>query len=171
MGAATTGDAVNAQGNPEVCARILAMLDEAGVAYRATDHGIVTSSEAAAELRGTDLKIGGKSLLLKADDGFHVVAFSAATRMKSRLFRRAIGSRRLRFATPEELAQLTGLVPGCVPPFGRPILPFTLHADRALVENDHIAFTPGVRTRSIVMESAAWARLAKPQLGDFTEPA
>jgi Ala-tRNA(Pro) deacylase len=157
-------------GNPEICARILALLDTEGVAYRATEHDIVTSSEAAASLRGTPLKIGGKSLLLKADDGFHLVAFSAATRMKSRLFRRAIGSRRLRFATPEELATLTGLVPGCVPPFGRPILPFVLHADRALVANAEIAFTPGVRTLSIVMESADWAQVARPRLGDFAEP-
>jgi Ala-tRNA(Pro) deacylase len=161
---------VSARGNAEICARILSLLDSVGVTYALREHDAVTSSEVAATLRGTDLRAGGKSLVLKADDGFHVVVISAATRMESRLFRRSIGARRLRFATPVELAALTGLVPGCVPPFGVPILPFPLHADRALLESAQIAFTPGLTTRSIVMESADWARLACPRLGDFTEP-
>lgn len=156
-------------GNPDVLAAIVALLDGAAVPYELLEHDAVTSSEAAAGLRGTPLAIGGKSLLLKADDTFHLVAFSAATKMKSRLFRKHVGARKLRFAHRHELADMTGLVPGCVPPFGEPILPFALHADRRLMDDDRIAFTPGLRTRSVVMRSADWFALAKPQLGDFVE--
>lgn len=156
-------------GNPAVCDAICAALDAAGVAYRLIEHGPITSADQAAKLRGTPLEIGGKSLVMKADDGFHVVAASAAARIKSRLFRKAVGSRRLRFATREELAELSGLVPGGVPPFGAPVLPFPLHADRGLLVHDRIAFTPGLRTRSIVMASADWLAVARPRLGDFLE--
>jgi Ala-tRNA(Pro) deacylase len=156
-------------GSPDVLAAIVALLDGAGVPYDLLEHAPVSSSEAAAALRGTPLAIGGKSLLLKADDTFHVVAFSAATKMKSRLFRRHVGARKLRFARPDELAAMTGLVPGCVPPFGHPVLPFALYADRRLMDDDRIAFTPGLRTRSVRMRSADWLALAKPQLGDFVE--
>ncbi len=78
-------------GSPDVLAAIVALLDGAGVPYDLLEHAPVSSSEAAAALRGTPLAIGGKSLLLKADDTFHVVDFSAATKMKSRLFRRHVG--------------------------------------------------------------------------------
>lgn len=157
-------------GNPAICAAICAALDAAGVPHRVVEHDPVTSSEHAAALRGTPLEIGGKSLLMKADGVFHVVAASAAVRIKSRRFRKHVGARKLRFATREELAALTGLVPGCVPPFGHPVLPFALHADRGLLAHDRIAFTPGLRTRSIVMATADWVAVAQPSLGDFLEP-
>jgi Ala-tRNA(Pro) deacylase len=156
-------------GNPAVCEAILAALKAAGVAHELIEHAPLTSTAHAAELRGTPLEIGGKALIMKADDTFHVVAASSASRLKSRLFRKSVGARRLRFATREELTELTGLVPGCVPPFGTPILPFTLHADRGLLARERIAFTPGLRTCSIVMASADWLAVARPRLGDFLD--
>lgn len=156
-------------GSPAVCAAICAALDAAGVPYRLIPHAPVSSAADAAGARDTPLRIGGKSLLMKADDGFHLLAASAAARIRSLRFRKHLGSRRLRFATPAELAELTGLVPGCVPPFGAPILPFPLHADRGLLDHDRIAFTPGLRTRSIVMASADWCAVARPRLGEFLD--
>ena len=40
----------------------------------------------------------------------------------------------MRFADAAELLELTGLVPGSVPPFGPPVLPLELWADPALCE-------------------------------------
>lgn len=156
-------------GNPVVHDAICAALQSMGARYRRVEHAPLTSSEHAAALRGTPLEIGGKALLMKADDAFHVVVASAAVRLKSRRIRKHLGARRLRFATQEELATLTGLVPGCVPPFGVPLLPFALHVDRPLLARDRIAFTPGLRTCSIVMDMADWLTLAKPRLGDFQD--
>ena len=69
---------------------------------------------------------------------------------------------RLRFATPEELAALTGLTPGCVPPFGRPIFELDLYVDAALAAQDEIAFTAGDHGCSIIMPTAAWLDAARP---------
>ena len=40
----------------------------------------------------------------------------------------------------EELREMTGLVPGSIPPFGHPILPFDLYVDTGVCDNRRIAF-------------------------------
>jgi Ala-tRNA(Pro) deacylase len=98
-----------------------------------------------------------------AEPRFVLFVLPAAMRLPSAEARRATGARRSRFATERELRALTHCVPGCVPPFGEPILPLPLYAHRALLRNDRIAFTPGVRDASILMATADWARLARPR--------
>jgi prolyl-tRNA editing enzyme YbaK/EbsC (Cys-tRNA(Pro) deacylase) len=66
---------------------------------------------------------------------------------------------------------LTGLVPGSLPPFGRPLLPFDLFADSSLgAEQNKVAFNAGSLTDSIVMSATDWAEFAKPQRFDFAKP-
>ncbi|EDM80810.1 hypothetical protein PPSIR1_13043 [Plesiocystis pacifica SIR-1] len=127
-----------------------------------------TSRDSARE-RGEPLEIGGKALLIKVDDRFALFVLSAARRLDSKALRRSVGARKSRFATPEELAALTGgLVPGSVPPFGEPILPFPLIADASVLANARIAFNAGSLTDSIVLATADWAKVARPRVLEFT---
>lgn len=162
-------------GSDAVCDAILALLDGAGVEHRLVEHPPLDGPDAArqaARLRGTPLEMGGKALVLKADQAFVVAAFSAACRLQSRRLRKALGARRLRFATREELAALTGgLVPGCVPPVGRPVLDLDLLADPSLFDGPELAFTPGRLDRSVVVGSAAWRALTQPRIVQIVEPA
>jgi len=69
----------------------------------------------------------------------------------------------LRFASREELLELTGLVPGSVPPFGRPILPFPLYVDTGIAANDRIAFNAGslgLRPQDLSCVARRYAALA-----------
>jgi Ala-tRNA(Pro) deacylase len=78
--------------------------------------------------------------------------------------------KRLRFATPEELFELTGLLPGAVPPFGAPIFPFELFADIEVgTRFDRVAFNAGDRTRSIIMPAADWTAIARPRRFRFAK--
>lgn len=147
---------------------LLDLLRGADVAYRHIEHGPTRTSEESAEARGEPLAIGGKTLLLKMDDRFELFVLSAARRMVSSRARKAVGARRSRFATEDELFELTGLVPGTVPPFGEPILPFVLNVDRSVLAQDRIAFNAASPTESIVMATADWMRLAAPRLYDYT---
>jgi len=140
---------------------ILALLDDHGIACRRLHHRPTYTSADAARVRGEFLHIGGKALLLKADDRFVLVVISAALRLDSAALRRELGIRRSRFATPAELADLTGLVPGSVPPFGRPILPLTLYVDRSVLANDRIAFNAASLTDSIIMSVEDYRRIAR----------
>lgn len=162
-------------GSDAVRQAIFELLEAEGVPFREIRHRPLRSDGAAvsaAELRGTPIEMGGKALVLKADTGFVVAAFSAARRMASGRFRKAVGARRLRFATRDELSALTGgLVPGCVPPIGPPIFDLPLIADPSLFDCDELAFTPGRLDCSVVVSSASWKALCRPRIVSFVEPA
>lgn len=143
-----------------VLPRIEALL--ADVSHRRIVHAPITTALDAAEIRGTPLAIGGKSLVMKGDGVFSVFVISSARSSQGRLIRRHLGTRRLRFATRDELLSLTGLTPGCVPPLGRPIFDLPLYVDQSIVDNDQIAFSAGSHTVSIVMAVPDYLAIARP---------
>lgn len=141
---------------------VRALLDDAGVAYRELHHEPTYTSEESARVRGEKLRVGGKALLIKTDDVFRLFVLSAATKLDSGALKQHFRVKRVRFASAEELEAQTGLVPGSVPPFGAPTLPFELYADEGLVANERIAFNAGSLTDSIIMSMADWLRVARP---------
>lgn len=153
----------------EIRDRLLVLLRDAAAGYREIHHEPTTTSEASAEARGEPLEIGGKAIVMKADDAFHLFVISAARKIDARKIRAHLPARKTRFATAEELRGLTGLVPGSVPPFGHPLLPFPLHADVSVTRFARIAFNAASLTDSVVMATADWLRLAKPDVFDFAE--
>jgi prolyl-tRNA editing enzyme YbaK/EbsC (Cys-tRNA(Pro) deacylase) len=150
--------------------RIRRLLDEACVPYIQKQHGPTRTSEDSAAARGEPLSVGAKALLIKTDDIFRLFVLPADRKLDSEAIRRELGAKRSRFATPDELLAMTGLVPGSVPPFGEPILPFELYADTAVgQEFGRIAFNAGSLTDSIIMPAEAWESLAKPKRFEFAK--
>ena len=109
---------------------------------------------------------------MKTDKVFRLFVLPADRKLDSTAVRRHLGARKMRFATSEELHDLTGLVPGAVPPFGKPVLPFELYADEAVgVEYGRVAFNAGSLSHSIIMSASDWTALARPDRFRFsTEP-
>lgn len=146
----------------EVLPAIRQLLEEAGVTFREVHHEPTRTSEESAKARGEELRIGGKALLMKGDDVFRLFVLPADRKLDSGAIRREFGWKKLRFATPEELHERTGLVPGSVPPFGPPILPFELCLDQAATQNPRIAFNAGSLTDSIILSMSDYLTVAKP---------
>jgi Ala-tRNA(Pro) deacylase len=156
--------------NGDILSQIRSALLEAGIAFRDVEHQPTLTSAESAKARGEDLKVGAKALLVRYDDQFGNFVLPADRQLDSGAVKRCLHAKRLRFATPEELLELTGLVPGSLPPFGRPILPFELFADRSLgVDVDRIAFNAGSLTVSIVMSATDWEAFSKPRRFDFAK--
>lgn len=150
--------------------RIRTQLNAAGIAYREVEHEPTRTSEESAIARGESLRIGAKALLLRTDDVFQLFVLPANRKMDSTAIRRYLGVRKTRFASVEELDSLVGLVPGAVPPFGEPILPFKLYADIAMGrETDKVAFNAGLLTHSIIMAASDWLEIAKPERFRFAK--
>jgi len=152
----------------DVFQSICQLLDEHGAHYRHLHHAPTRTSEEAARLRGEDLRIGGKALLVKTDDMFRLFVLSAARRFDSAAVKKNLKVKRVRFATAEELHDMTGLAPGSVPPFGRPILPFDLYVDVSITENDRIAFNAGSLTDSLILAVSDYLRAASPAVMQFS---
>ena len=145
------------------------MLDEHGATYREVHHEPTYTSEESAKARGESVGIGGKALLLKVGDDFRLFVLSAALKLDSAALRKHLGVRTSRFAIREELQELTGLVPGSVPPFGEPILPFGLYVDESITSNETIAFNAALSTNRPTpqksrprLEARVWASAARP---------
>ena len=155
-----------------VTARILEMLSGAGIDYRHLQHQETPTSEESARVRGEPIEIGGKALVFKAGERFFLFVVSAARRVDSKRLRKVVGARSIRFASREELRERTGLVPGSVPPFGRPILDLDLVVDESVLANERIAFNAGSLTESVIMSTSDWKHLARPEtIVDVSLPA
>ena len=112
----------------EILPAIRELLNTAGVPFREVHHEPTRTSEESAKARGEELHIGGKALLMKGDDQFRLFILPANRKLDSGAIRRELGIKKLRFATPDELLEMTGLVPGSVPPFGPPYMPHRRYA-------------------------------------------
>lgn len=153
-----------------VLENIRALLADADVPFREVHHSPTRTSEDSAVARGEELKVGGKALLIKVDNVFRLFVLSADRKLDSTAIKRYFQAKKTRFATPEELLEKTGLVPGSVPPFGEPVLPFPLFVDPGVFENSRIAFNAGSLTDSIILDIAEYRRIARFESFPFSAP-
>lgn len=148
--------------------RVTRLLTLHDIAFRVLHHAPTHTSEESAKARGENVAIGGKAILMKVGEECRLFVLSAAKRIDSTKIKNHFGVKKLRFATREELRDLTGLVPGSVPPFGRPVLPFELCVDVSIPANEKIAFNAGSLTTSIIMDCRDYITLASPEVFDFS---
>jgi prolyl-tRNA editing enzyme YbaK/EbsC (Cys-tRNA(Pro) deacylase) len=146
--------------------RVHDLLKQAGVPFTVLRHEPVFTSEQAAAVRGTPLSSGAKALIIKGDD-FVMLVLPADRKLDNRKARSALGVRALRFATREEVEQLTGLQPGSIPPFGS-LFGFITYCDPALAENASINFNAGDHAISVQMAYADYLRVESPRLTPLT---
>ena len=84
------------------------------------------TSQEAADVRGVSLDSGAKAIILRdcgkkltlLDTPFYLAVVSASQRLNSKEFKKLIKCKNIRFATPEEVLEYSGCIPGAVPPFG-----------------------------------------------------
>ncbi len=160
-------------GKVSTAAALLDLLAASGRPYALLDHPEAVSAEAAAAARGTPLEIGGKSVLMSVEKlGFVVLVVGSDRRVEGKLLRKALGVQRYRFASPEELLALTGLRPGAVPAFARPLFDAELVVGEDVAARPEIAFAAASSTRSVRMATADWLAVARPRvIPAFTGPA
>lgn len=149
-------------------ARLVTMLEDRGVPFQTLRHAPVFTSQEAAEVRGTSLASGAKALICKTGDEFQMFVVPADRRLASAAVRRQLGIRSLRFASREEVGQLTTLTPGSIPPFGS-LFTLTTFCDHSLGDQDQINFNAGDHSISISMAFADYLAVESPTLGQFAE--
>lgn len=167
--ASSPHDANAHPGKATVLERLLQKLDAAGVPYQRQDHPPVYTSLQAAQVRGTSLHSGAKALVCKVDDRFALFVLPADQRLANRHVRRAFGARHLRFATVDEVLQLTGLRPGAIPPFGS-LFGLPTFCDRQLTALPKIHFNAGDHCVSLTLATKDYLRAECPILGYYAAP-
>jgi Ala-tRNA(Pro) deacylase len=143
--------------------RLETWLHQAGVPFSVLRHEPVFTSEQAAAVRGTSLASGAKALVLNAGDSFLLAVLPADRKLDSKKAREALCVKAMRFASKEEVEQLTGLQPGSIPPFGS-LFGLTTYCDPALAENASINFNAGDHSISVQMLYAEYQRVENPKI-------
>ncbi len=141
--------------------RLHDQLTQAGIAFTVLRHEPVFTSEQAAAVRGTTLASGAKALVVKAGEAFLLLVLPADRKLDSRKARDGLSVKSLRFATKEEVLELTGLQPGSIPPFGS-LFGLATHCDPALAETPSINFNAGDHSVSVQMNYADFVAVEKP---------
>ena len=144
--------------------RIETLLTEHSVPYEVSHHQPVYTSEEASRVRGTSLRSGAKALICKCNQEMILFVMPADKRLAGKPVRRHFGWKRLRFATAEEVEELTGLKPGSIPPFGS-LFGLPTYCDDSLRENDFINFNAGDHAISVSMSCEDYLRVENPTLG------
>ncbi|MFH0870127.1 MAG: YbaK/EbsC family protein [archaeon] len=142
-------------------------LDEHKISYEYKEHEEVHTSEEAAKARGEDIKIGAKAMILKCDGKFIMFVLSAAKKIDSKKLKRLLDCESLRFATAEEVLKLTGCLPGGVPPFAN-LFGLDLIVDKSVIDNEHMAFNAGERTKSFKILTHNYVQLLSPRVEQFS---
>ena len=148
--------------------RLEELLRGKGIAFEVLRHAPVFTSEEAAAVRGTPLASGAKALICKADEQFLMIVLPADRKLASKLVRKAANAKSLRFASREEVEQLTALVPGSIPPFGS-LFSLPTWCDERLSEQPRINFNAGDNAISISMAYTDYLMAEQPRLGAFAE--
>ncbi len=154
--------------------KIVEFLNDHGVNFGTKEHAPTLTSEDSARERGDDLASGAKAIVYKVQDVFKIFVLPANQRLNPKMVKnyfRHHGHRvkKTRFATAEELMEMTGLVPGSVPPFGHPILDLELYVDPSLSKSEIINFNAGSLTQSISMSYVDYIKISGAIEFDFVK--
>ena len=137
------------------------------------------TSQEAADIRGVPLESGAKAMLIKdegkklakADTVWYLAIMAANRRLSSKMFKKLIGSKNIKFADTESVLRITGCISGAVPPFGSVFNePVPTMVDESLEKNETINFNCGLRTHSMSVKFADY-KMAEgfEQTYNFTE--
>ena len=142
------------------------LFDDNKIKYNHMIHSSAKTSEEVAKIRGTPLETGAKAMIIKIDDGFVEVVIPANKKFQSRPAKKLLKTDCLRFATKEELSNLTHCIQGAVPPFGS-IFGLQTYCDQEIFNNlnyDYISFNGGLRTRSFQIKKDDYKKIENPIL-------
>ena len=158
----------------EIFERLKSWLTQADIPFTTLHHPPTYTSEESAAYRGEPLSVGAKAIVYKIEKTFYLFVMPADRKLdtkKIKTYFKAQGkkAKKTRFATAAELLELTNLVPGSVPPFGRPIFEVDLYVDMAILQNEKVAFNAGSLTDSIIMSRADYLKVAEAVIFDFIQ--
>ncbi|HEY4515460.1 MAG TPA: YbaK/EbsC family protein [Candidatus Paceibacterota bacterium] len=165
-----------------VVEKIKVLLDQASIAYKAFEHAPVRTSEEASALRPEyTLHQGAKALIVgaryqvlgtsgenkKVERKFAMLVVPGDCRFDEKKVKLALNAKDIRFATEQEVSEITGGVQvGGVPPFGN-LFGLQVYVDPEVLANEEIIFNAGDRAFSIAMKSQDYKKIVDPKIAQI----
>jgi prolyl-tRNA editing enzyme YbaK/EbsC (Cys-tRNA(Pro) deacylase) len=154
---------------PEPVERVADVLRRSGAEARIEEFpGGTPTAEAAAEAAGCGLGQIVKSLVFEAGGRFVVAMIPGDRRADRGKVALAVGARRARVASAEEVEAATGFAPGAVAPFPLPGVDRLL-IDRRLLTQELLWIGAGSERHLAAISPPDLVRLTRAETGDFVD--
>lgn len=154
--------------------KILDQLKKNDYWYETFEHEPVRTSEEAASVRtGYSLNQGAKAMIVRikkssTDKKLVMLVVPGNTRFDERKVKEIFEAKDIRFATEEEVGNITGgVLPGGVPPFGN-LFGLETVVDPKILESEKIIFNAGDKRFSIAIKSKDYVEAVQPQIDSIT---
>lgn len=148
---------------------LLQLFKNSKVPFDHIQHAATSTCEESAKARNEPLEIGAKAMVMKFEETYALFVLSAAKKLDFKKIKEIMSCKSMRFANPEELLDLTSLPPGAVPPFGKPILPFSLYVDTSIQNLPKVAFNAGSLSDSFVIATEDYLKLCNGHFCSFSK--
>lgn len=141
-------------------------LQAQGVTYEVTEHKAVYNMDELTEVELPYPEADAKNLFVRDDkkSSYYLITVRGSKRVDLQEFRKAYGTRRLSFASAEDLARLLGLFPGSVTPLGllnNAEKNVKLFLDSDFGEADLIGVHPNENTATVWLKAGDLVRLVR----------
>lgn len=148
---------------------IVRLLKEQQMAYQHLTHAPTPTSEESAQVRGSRLEEGIKSIILrgKTSKKNYQVNIPAHLKLDMKAVADLVGEK-CEFEEPGIIEERFGLLPGGVPPFGF-LLNLDTYYDEEIKKTSRAAFNCGMPTESILMQTEDLVGLVKPKFARVTK--
>lgn len=152
--------------------RLVADLEAGGARYRLIDHAPEGRTDLVSALRGHDVALAAKCLIVMVKAGkkqsrYVLAVVPGDARVDLLAVRALVGGTYAAFAGKDKAEELAGSVSGTVLPFSyHPRL--ELIADPALLQTPELFFNAARLDRSIALATEDYARLAAPRVAPIT---
>lgn len=114
------------------------------------------------------MESGAKAMVLRSEGRFVMAVLQASKKIDFSKMKKILKSKSVSFATHDEVKQVTGCIPGGVPPFGN-LFNIPVYADNGLTEIKTMNFNAGLQTVSIQMNVKDWFNVVNPTISDFSQ--
>ena len=141
-------------------------LQAKGVTYEVTEHKAVYNMDELAEVELPYPEADAKNLFVRDDkkSSYYLITVRGGKRVDLQEFRKSYGTRRLSFASAEDLERLLGLFPGSVTPLGllnNAEKNVKLFLDSDFGEDDLIGVHPNENTATVWLKAGDLVRLIR----------
>ena len=141
---------------------ITELLNSNSVKYDELDHEPVYTSEQAANIRGLALNTGLKSILLKVGDNFVLIVLAGDKKLDSKKLKSILMSKKIRFASPEEVKEKMYCEVGACYPFGS-IAGLPTYFDESLQGTEMVSLNPGLHHKSLTLKLEDYLQVEQPK--------
>jgi Ala-tRNA(Pro) deacylase len=140
------------------------------VRHEVVPHKTVFTAYDLGQTLKTKLENIAKTLLVKADTTYHLVAVRAADRLDLKKLKVVLGAKQVKIAREQDMARAMKVKPGALTPFAG-LHKLGLVVDRNLARAKTALFGSGSFEHSIRMKVADWLKLERPKTGSFSTSA